>query len=131
MTRGPTTLDVSQDRSREARGSAPRNALRVLLHHRRHLVPPRPAERAPCPDLLELAQESEEELVWLAVLSRSREVREQVDAAAQRLAASQYGVCADCESPIPSARLQALPFAQRCLPCQEYFESRGLRSMAR
>jgi hypothetical protein len=34
---------------------------------------------------LELAQESEEKLFWLAVLSRSGEVREQVGAAAQRL----------------------------------------------
>ena len=129
MTRGPRTLDVSQGRSREARGSAPRRALHVLLQHRR-LVLPRPATHARCPDLLESAQECEEELVWLAVLSRSREVRDQVDVAERRLVAGHYGVCTDCEAPIPSARLRVLPFALRCLPCQEYFESRGQPFMA-
>jgi RNA polymerase-binding transcription factor DksA len=130
MARGPRTLDVPQGRCREARGSDPQRALHMLLQHRR-LVPPRPVIRAPRPDLLELAQEREEELVWFAVLSRSQEIRNQVDAAARRLATGHYGVCADCEAPIPSARLRVLPFALRCLPCQEHFESRGEPIMAR
>lgn len=124
-------LDVPQGRCREIRGSDPRRALQVLLQQRCRLVSLRPAERAPRPDLRELAQEREEELVWLAVLSHSQEIRDQVDAAGQRLAAGQYGVCADCEAPIPLARLWVLPFALRCLPCQEHFENRGQPIMAR
>ncbi len=128
--RGPRTFDVPQGRCREASGNGARRALHMLLQYRRRLVPPPPANRAPRPDLLELAQEHEEELVWLAVLSHSQEICK-VDVAAQRLAAGHYGVCADCQAPIPFARLRALPFALRCLPCQQHFEHRDRPIMAR
>jgi RNA polymerase-binding transcription factor DksA len=34
-----------------------------------------------------------------------------------------YGRCVDCRMAIPPARLQALPFAIRCLACQERLEN--------
>ncbi len=129
--RGPRTFDVPQGRCRKASGNGARRELQILLQYRRRLVSPRPANRTPRPDLLELAQEHEEELVWLAVLSHSQEICNQVDVAAQQLAAGHYGVCADCEAPIPFARLRALPFALRCLPCQEHFEHRNRPIMTR
>jgi DnaK suppressor protein len=33
-----------------------------------------------------------------------------------------YGICEDCDSPISPARLRALPFARRCVACQEQYE---------
>jgi len=33
-----------------------------------------------------------------------------------------YGVCQECEGEISEARLNALPFAVRCTPCQERIE---------
>ena len=33
-----------------------------------------------------------------------------------------YGICEDCQEPISPARLHALPFARRCVVCQEQFE---------
>jgi RNA polymerase-binding protein DksA len=33
-----------------------------------------------------------------------------------------YGECIECGYEIPFARLQALPTAKRCAPCQEMFE---------
>jgi len=33
-----------------------------------------------------------------------------------------YGECIECGYEIPFARLQALPTAQRCAPCQEMYE---------
>jgi len=35
------------------------------------------------------------------------------------------GVCADCDVPIPAARLRALPNAARCIECQTDDERRG------
>jgi DnaK suppressor protein len=49
--------------------------------------------------------------------SLDRTVR-QIDAALARLAAGSYGVCETCAEPIAIARLQAVPFATRCVPCQ-------------
>jgi DnaK suppressor protein len=40
-------------------------------------------------------------------------------AALARLDAGEYGSCVDCGEAIPMARLQAQPFAIRCVACQE------------
>jgi DnaK suppressor protein len=49
----------------------------------------------------------------------------QIDAALARLRAGHYGFCSSCSDPIPLARLQALPFATLCVPCQERQEKGG------
>ncbi|MHC4610758.1 MAG: TraR/DksA family transcriptional regulator [Planctomycetota bacterium] len=46
----------------------------------------------------------------------------QVDIALDRLESGWYGVCVECASAIASARLQANPLAERCLPCQQVLE---------
>lgn len=43
----------------------------------------------------------------------------QVEEALDRLKAGDYGICQDCEEPIPAKRLQAIPWARFCVPCQE------------
>lgn len=35
-----------------------------------------------------------------------------------------FGLCEDCEEPIPPARLEAIPWASRCAPCQQRFDPR-------
>ncbi|MBL0728851.1 TraR/DksA family transcriptional regulator [Piscinibacter sp. HJYY11] len=51
------------------------------------------------------------------------ELRE-IAAARERLQAGRYGVCIDCGTEIPLARLQAQPWAARCIACQEKHEQR-------
>jgi DnaK suppressor protein len=41
-----------------------------------------------------------------------------IDAALERIRDGLYGLCDDCDKPIPVVRLQALPYATRCLKCQ-------------
>ncbi|UJP09411.1 TraR/DksA C4-type zinc finger protein [Microbacterium sp. KUDC0406] len=43
----------------------------------------------------------------------------QVDDALARMDAGTYGICAGCGKPIPSARLEVRPFADRCVACAE------------
>jgi DnaK suppressor protein len=60
----------------------------------------------------------------VAMLDReSREAR-QIDAALERLARDEYGICRDCGTVIALGRLRALPFAQRCTECQAGVEMR-------
>jgi RNA polymerase-binding transcription factor DksA len=41
----------------------------------------------------------------------------QVNSALARAEKSEYGVCAVCDDPIPVARLEALPYTDRCVSC--------------
>jgi phage/conjugal plasmid C-4 type zinc finger TraR family protein len=58
------------------------------------------------------------------------ELRE-VNAARKRLADGEYGVCVECGTDIPPARLEAYPTAVRCTRCQEAFEARAGTQHAR
>lgn len=42
-----------------------------------------------------------------------------IEAALARIDSEEYGVCADCGDAISSARLEAIPWAVRCIACQE------------
>ncbi len=57
----------------------------------------------------------------------SRELA-QVEQALERMRQGNYGLCEDCEQPIPALRLQALPYATCCIECQRKAEQRGVRS---
>ena len=45
-----------------------------------------------------------------------------LEAARERLASGQYGVCVDCRTDIEYARLRASPGAARCIRCQATYE---------
>ncbi len=40
-----------------------------------------------------------------------------VNAALSRAEKNEYGICAICDEPIPVARLEALPYTDRCVSC--------------
>lgn len=49
--------------------------------------------------------------------SEAAEIK-QVNGALERLKNDEYGVCLACRMPIPQERLEAMPAAAHCLPCQ-------------
>ena len=55
-----------------------------------------------------------------------------IDAALERIREGTYGICQECDKRIPVARLQALPYAQYCVKCQQKQDElrRGQRSQA-
>ncbi|HEY7340656.1 MAG TPA: TraR/DksA C4-type zinc finger protein [Ktedonobacterales bacterium] len=56
------------------------------------------------------------------VLGNSRTLLEQVQAALRRLDDGTYGFCQRCGKPIGERRLEALPYAEYDLECQEIVE---------
>lgn len=58
----------------------------------------------------------------LTEMERDVEELRMIDSALQRINAGTYGSCVDCDQPIPVARLQAEPTAERCVQCQELYE---------
>ncbi len=53
-----------------------------------------------------------------------------IEAALARIDSEEYGVCLDCGNTIPSARLDAIPWAVRCVACQGLFSSENGPSLA-
>jgi DnaK suppressor protein len=54
--------------------------------------------------------------------SHQRLVLRMVDGALTRISDGSFGVCASCGDDISARRLEALPWTQYCLRCQEIFE---------
>ena len=123
MAKGARLLDAPKKPPADTDAKNRRYALELILRERRRLLEGALMSRGASPDPIEVAQELEEERVWLAVLVQSHETQVQVDEAMHLLAEGRYGQCVNCGKPIAPGRLRALPFALRCLPCQERFEA--------
>jgi RNA polymerase-binding transcription factor len=54
----------------------------------------------------------------LALRDRTDHQLALVDAALERIEAGTFGACARCGRPIAAERLEALPWAPRCIDCQ-------------
>ncbi len=53
----------------------------------------------------------------VGLLQSARSEAAEVESALLRLEAGTYGVCSQCGKTIPVERLEARPFADRCVPC--------------
>lgn len=60
--------------------------------------------------------------VLLAGANRGIEELRDIEAALHRMHGGVYGICSDCGTPIPTARLEAWPTAKRCRDCQTRYE---------
>jgi RNA polymerase-binding protein DksA len=70
-------------------------------------------------------QEEAAEVTLTALDEQERREMEEIQAALARIDAGTYGVCEACGEAISPARLEALPMARRCVPCQERVEKRA------
>lgn len=61
----------------------------------------------------------------LRIQLRMQERLERLALAREALAKGAYGVCVDCGSAIPERRLEAIPDALRCVPCQSRADRRS------
>ena len=125
---GHAVTEPAVSLSRSDRGRPTQGLIALLRERRRLLGQLRAPRQLLDPDTLDAAKDLEEEQLWLAVAERQGEIHDQIDEAVQLLNEGRYGHCVDCRMDIPPARLLVLPFAIRCLACQERLE-RGCRPM--
>jgi DnaK suppressor protein len=71
------------------------------------------------PDALDQVQFATERDLAVALLNRDCKMSRRVQEALGRMEDGRYGVCLACEDPISDKRLQAVPWAEFCLGCQE------------
>jgi DnaK suppressor protein len=111
--------------------------LRKMLEDRRHEVAEKRRELREDLAQQERANVNEEEgadqfargLDFALTEMKSKQL-ERIQDALARLDEGTYGICEDCNNPIASARLRALPFAECCVSCQERREAEGTRETA-
>lgn len=60
-----------------------------------------------------------------ANINRAGLLLREVRAALQRVEEGDYGICVDCDEDIPEKRLGVVPWAARCIPCQEAKDNEG------
>ena len=53
-----------------------------------------------------------------ATSATTRQVIDRITAALERLNAGTYGLCTRCSAAIAAARLDVLPYAEKCVDCQ-------------
>jgi DnaK suppressor protein len=108
------------DRERQA-------MLRTMLEDRaQEIVAKLKALRESLPDEMAEVKDPEELCVHefvhgldFALIEMKSRTLARIHDALRRVEEGTYGECVDCDEPIPQARLQALPFAERCRACQE------------
>jgi len=54
-----------------------------------------------------------------AALRKARDTRSQLERALAKIDAPDFGLCRECDEPIPSARLMILPETDLCVKCAE------------
>lgn len=81
---------------------------------------------------IEHSAEALEQTVWAAereiavgALDRDSRLLREVRAALQRIDSDRYGFCESCGQRIKPSRLDAVPWARRCVECQEAEDRAG------
>ena len=59
----------------------------------------------------------------LGLASNEREVLNKIGVALKKIGDKSFGLCQDCKKPIAAARLNAIPYVETCLKCQEKLEA--------
>lgn len=82
------------------------------------------------PDAVDQVCQNTERDIAADRLSRQSRLLHEVDLALEKIDGHMYGICEDCDAPIPARRLDAIPWARRCVACQTELESRAIEAAA-
>lgn len=76
-------------------------------------------------DQMDEIQYASERDLAIRNVDRDSTLARQVNAALQRIRDGFFGTCIECDAPISLKRLAVLPWAPRCIQCQEDADRRG------
>lgn len=77
-------------------------------------------------DMEENAVDATEQQQEQSLLVNQQALLTEVRAALKRIENGTYGICTECGEPIPEKRLEAIPWAARCVKDEELLEQRNL-----
>jgi RNA polymerase-binding transcription factor DksA len=118
MTKAPSPRDLK--RFGAVLRVLQQRVLRTLRHVERDVLGSAEAPVTHEGDLREVDMAFEE--VDLDLLDNEEDAAEAISEALERIDDGTYGRCVDCDAWIARRRLETIPYAARCVPCQADFE---------
>jgi DnaK suppressor protein len=76
-------------------------------------------------DQLDISRQDTNKHIAYHLSEQERFMVAAIDKALERIEDGEYGICARCEEPIMERRLDVMPTALYCAPCQTAIESNG------
>lgn len=73
--------------------------------------------------MAELGSDNFDQELTLSLLGSERDALDEIEAALERIENGSYGHCEECGVKIPSARLEAIPYAAQCVRCASQREA--------
>ncbi len=75
--------------------------------------------------MAELGSDNADQELTLSLLGSEEDALDQIEAAIERIEDGSYGQCDTCGAKIPKSRLEAIPYAVKCVRCASQKESQG------
>jgi DnaK suppressor protein len=91
----------------------------ILLAYNRNKGYGKEADAEGSQDIADKAANSYTKEFLFSLSSSEREMLQDVDAALNRIDDRSFGYCVVCEEEMDKKRLEAVPWAKRCIDCQE------------
>jgi RNA polymerase-binding protein DksA len=76
-------------------------------------------------DMADIGSDNYEQEFNLGLMETEQATIEEVEEALERIENKSFGLCVECEQPIPAARLRVKPHAKYCIECKRR-EEKGL-----
>ncbi len=76
-------------------------------------------------DMEELGSDNADQELTLSLLGSEEDALDQIEAAIERIENGSYGECETCGVKIPKSRLEAIPYAAKCVRCASQQEDHG------
>ena len=71
-------------------------------------------------DMADVGTENFDQQLTLSLIGNGKDALEQIQAALERIEDGSYGLCEECGTKIPKARLEAIPYAALCVRCASH-----------
>jgi RNA polymerase-binding transcription factor DksA len=75
--------------------------------------------------MADIGTDNFEQEFTLSLLQNEENVLKEISSAMERLDKGTFGICEECQSPIPKLRLDALPYARNCVECARKLEQQS------
>jgi len=82
-------------------------------------------------EMIDMATDGEVDFMAAVSAEAGSDTVREIQEALRKVKEGSYGICEDCGTEIPQRRLEARPFATRCIRCKEAQERRMYRSAPR